>query len=442
MNCPCRAREDRDVATIPGMLHRRLVPVLGAVLSVAVAAGTAGPVYAAKGAPTAEKEAGDAPEQTADGAAEKPADGAAEKRTAAEPDVTDEEVDELAEQVEGLRAEVERTAAELTAGTLRLETGQEHLEQVQARAEAARAAADRALAEVAAARARLAAVVGAAYRQPRPSDMSLAFAAAPGELSAAVLASAELDHVQGNQTTLVLDATAKDERARTLVAEAERLEADAAARTADLEDQVTALRTTAEQTQVRLEEAATRLREAEAAREAARIAALKKKARAKALAAAEARSLADLSGGEALCTTASTAGYPNGFLPPEVLCPLTLGNGHRLRADAAKAFNRMTKAYDLCITDSYRSYGAQVDVYARKPGLAAVPGTSNHGLGVAVDLCGGVQSFGTPEHNWMQKNAPSYGWVHPSWAGADGSRPEPWHWEFVGVPEKNKDAKK
>ena len=96
----------------------------------------------------------------------------------------------------------------------------------------------------------------------------------------------------------------------------------------------------------------------------------------------------------------------------------------------------MTRDHPLCLTDSYRSYGAQVDVYGRKPHLAAVPGTSNHGLGLAVDLCGGVQTFGTAAYRWMKANAPAYGWVHPSWAEPGGSRPEPWHWEFVGVPDE------
>jgi LAS superfamily LD-carboxypeptidase LdcB len=62
--------------------------------------------------------------------------------------------------------------------------------------------------------------------------------------------------------------------------------------------------------------------------------------------------------------------------------------------------------------------------------MAAVPGTSNHGWGRAVDLCGGIESFGTPQHDWLVANAPRFGWVHPSWAEVTGSRPEPWHFEF------------
>ena len=55
----------------------------------------------------------------------------------------------------------------------------------------------------------------------------------------------------------------------------------------------------------------------------------------------------------------------------------------------------------------------------------------DHGWGVAVDLCGGIQSFGTAEHTWLFTHAPLFGWFHPAWAEPTGSRPEPWHWEFA-----------
>jgi len=98
----------------------------------------------------------------------------------------------------------------------------------------------------------------------------------------------------------------------------------------------------------------------------------------------------------------------------------------------------MAKAYaaefgsPLCVTDSYRSLGEQVRVYAAKPKLAAHPGTSNHGWGTALDLCGGIESFGTTQHAWMLTHAPLFGWFHPGWAEPTGSKPEPWHWEFAG----------
>ncbi|WP_369136766.1 NlpC/P60 family protein [Modestobacter versicolor] len=127
-------------------------------------------------------------------------------------------------------------------------------------------------------------------------------------------------------------------------------------------------------------------------------------------------------------------GWSNGQIPRDELC--TIGDGHRLRCDAAAAYNAMSAAYaaafgsPLCITDSYRSLSAQVDAHHRKPKITAVPGTSNHGWALAVDLCGGVNVFGTAQTAWMQGNAGQYGWVHPDWAAAGGQNPEPWHWEY------------
>ena len=71
-------------------------------------------------------------------------------------------------------------------------------------------------------------------------------------------------------------------------------------------------------------------------------------------------------------------------------------------------------------------------MHVLKPNMTATPGTSVHGWGLAVDLCGGIESFDTSEHAWLVAHGPAFGWHHPSWAEAGGSRPEPWHFEYGG----------
>jgi murein DD-endopeptidase MepM/ murein hydrolase activator NlpD len=133
---------------------------------------------------------------------------------------------------------------------------------------------------------------------------------------------------------------------------------------------------------------------------------------------------------------AGWGGYINGMIPTTALCHLKSAPNHLLRCDAARAYEALASSYKaefgqtLCITDSYRSFAAQVTAFANKPKLAAVPGTSNHGWGLAVDLCGGIERFGTPQSEWMGKHAAMFGWVHPKWSGEAGGKPEPWHWEF------------
>ena len=141
------------------------------------------------------------------------------------------------------------------------------------------------------------------------------------------------------------------------------------------------------------------------------------------------------------CIGGDIRGYPNGMLPLDALCPLWGTAGQVLRADAAAAFNALSHEYaaqfaaPICVTDSYRSYDAQVAVKILKPTLAAEPGTSNHGWGVAADLCDGIERFGAPPHAWMLANAVRFGWFHPAWAEPTGSRPEPWHWEYAGAAD-------
>jgi hypothetical protein len=121
----------------------------------------------------------------------------------------------------------------------------------------------------------------------------------------------------------------------------------------------------------------------------------------------------------------------NGQLPSSVLCTLWDAK-NRLRADAAVAIAKLNVAYrqrfgkNLCITDTYRTLASQYRVKALKGGLAAAPGTSNHGWGVAIDFCGGIESSGSATHQWMKANAPAYGWHNPNWAIGW----EPWHWEY------------
>ena len=245
---------------------------------------------------------------------------------------------------------------------------------------------------------------------------------------------AALRTAQGLQTRAAERAEQAQQASSTAAAAAADAKAKADRAVADQKARVAAAAVTLATTQQRAAEAAAR----EAARE---------KALAQAETIARTRSAvppidallgAAVARPEATCKGASTAGFANGQIPVDVLCPLWGTSGQVLRADAAAAFNALSRKYaetfsaPICVTDSYRNYASQVAVRAAKPTLAAVPGTSNHGWGVAVDLCDGVQTFGTPQHEWLAQHAMAYGWFHPSWAQAGGSKPEPWHWEYAG----------
>ena len=117
----------------------------------------------------------------------------------------------------------------------------------------------------------------------------------------------------------------------------------------------------------------------------------------------------------------------NGQLPSSDLAPIA---GGQLTKAAAAGFNAMNvesrKRYGVELRptgsmSSYRTYAQQQYLYnlylSGKGNLAAVPGTSNHGWGVAVD-------FATPQmRSIVDAIGAKYGWSK-SWSDAPS---EWWH---------------
>ncbi len=72
---------------------------------------------------------------------------------------------------------------------------------------------------------------------------------------------------------------------------------------------------------------------------------------------------------------------------------------------------------------SARSLAAQRRFWSSQPPPAAVPGTSNHGWGIAVDI-----PFPDAQA-WLRRNAGRYGWSHDEGARVG----EPWHFRYRGL---------
>ena len=121
------------------------------------------------------------------------------------------------------------------------------------------------------------------------------------------------------------------------------------------------------------------------------------------------------------------AAYGNGKIPSNALQQVGT-TGHKLWAPAAEQLSKLIAdakkdGVTIGITDSYRSYDEQVSLAKRKGlysqgGLAAKPGTSEHGWGMATDLDLNAKAL-----SWMRANAAKYGF--------DENVPrESWHWAF------------
>jgi DNA-binding transcriptional MerR regulator len=335
--------------------------------------------------------------------------------------------------VAALQDRVDALAAELEDATRLFDERRETLDRTLQADYAAATAAEQAQGRLAAAQAAFGDFVSDAYRNPRTPSAFLLLRDGP----AAYVDRRLVEKALGRSTEDRKDALAALDRARLTsekgAATRQALTAKAIAEQRDVDVALADIQARVAAGQAELEAAAQALA-VEQARQAAELAAQQ-------AAAAQAASLQRSSvptGGGATCLADPVGLVANGFLPESSLCFLRTAPGHRLRPSAAQRFDAMSDAYaaafgaPICVTDSYRSYAEQVDVFARKPNLAATPGRSNHGLGLAVDLCGGIQAFGSAAHLWMQQNAPTYGWVHPGWARQGGSKPEAWHWEYQG----------
>ena len=379
----------------------------------------------------------------------------------------------LAAQVAALNARIVEVSDELAAGGAAYEAAEQELQRLHQSQFAAGADHDALQVQAAVSRDRLAGLARAAYKGEIPPVVTALLSGDPRAVSDLAYVQKSINRVGASRTELARELDVQNAEAERALEQSGAMRAAALASRQALDAQVAALAERADVLTAELAATASRLEQARAAeQEQARLAELarvraadqervdgvvREMGRQQAAAAAEqqraAASLQQSAGGfgggafagEGLgafagagCQPAGPYGEANGFLSPAGLCPLTAGAGHRLRTDAARAFDALNRARQvatgapLCVTDSYRSYPAQVDVFKRKPGLAATPGRSQHGWGLAVDLCGGVQTFGSEAHVWMQLNAPRYGWIHPGWARAGGSRPEAWHWEYVG----------
>lgn len=114
--------------------------------------------------------------------------------------------------------------------------------------------------------------------------------------------------------------------------------------------------------------------------------------------------------------------------------------GGRLRNDAAAAWNAMNvlarKRYGVTLlptgpNSSYRSYAVQVYFFrTMRRGMAAPPGSSNHGLGIAVDvrtrqMRAIIDRIGAP-YGWAKwwSDAP-WEWWHLRWRAGVWHKPKP-----------------
>lgn len=105
---------------------------------------------------------------------------------------------------------------------------------------------------------------------------------------------------------------------------------------------------------------------------------------------------------------------------------------------AYRSYERQDTNYKN-LTDTYMSqYNLSREEAAKKAATVILPpGTSEHNLGLAMDVCNVYDSFAdSKEYAWLQEHAHEYGFILRYTAEKQpitGIVPEPWHWRYVGV---------
>lgn len=86
----------------------------------------------------------------------------------------------------------------------------------------------------------------------------------------------------------------------------------------------------------------------------------------------------------------------------------------------------------------YKSEGYNTDeATAKACAWVAIPGTSEHQLGLSVDInADKIHSTGSQVYDWLEKNSYKYGFIRrypPDKTDITGVINEPWHYRYVGV---------
>ena len=105
---------------------------------------------------------------------------------------------------------------------------------------------------------------------------------------------------------------------------------------------------------------------------------------------------------------------------------------------AEKQQRLMDKKIAELIAEGYSNTDAKKEAVK----WVAIPGTSEHQLGLAIDInADGIHSAGYEVYNWLAKNAHYYGFIRrypDDKTDITGIYNEPWHYRYVGVEAATK----
>lgn len=114
---------------------------------------------------------------------------------------------------------------------------------------------------------------------------------------------------------------------------------------------------------------------------------------------------------------------------------------------AYRSVSRQEEIFNDSMKDRLKSGMGYWDAYVDTSQSVAEPGTSEHALGLALDLISNQYSElderqeGTKEAKWLEENCHKYGFIlryPPEKTSITGIIYEPWHYRYVGVEHATK----
>jgi D-alanyl-D-alanine carboxypeptidase len=155
---------------------------------------------------------------------------------------------------------------------------------------------------------------------------------------------------------------------------------------------------------------------------------------------------------------------PWNYMPEDYTVKIVSHNGYRVAEECLAPLKAMLAAckkagYTALVRSSFRTHDDQIYLFENKvkyymnqgysreeaekltSKVNAIPGTSEHELGLAVDLVDGnnysldESQESTPAQKWLMENCWDYGWIlrYPNEkTEVTGIIYEPWHYRYVG----------
>jgi D-alanyl-D-alanine carboxypeptidase len=140
-------------------------------------------------------------------------------------------------------------------------------------------------------------------------------------------------------------------------------------------------------------------------------------------------------------TRAKVRAQRNGQLPAAALVAIPWDKEKTLiAAPALRDLTRLNAAFkkkfgrNLDVDLAYRTLDTQKYIHAELgPYIAARPGTSNHGWGLAIDVPETRDyGFSGRYYKWLKANSKKYNWVHQRYLEQGSPYAEAWHFEYEG----------